>query len=131
MTNNTLSPRRGWRACVSLGAVVLLLAAFCLPLGMAGNAYAASSAEERGQELAQQDPGWEAAQESYGTTQYFLEIPEPESTTVSIGKSLPKTGDAKAAGGIVLCVALAMLAGTVLAVTVIPKRDDEEERDKA
>ena len=93
-------------------------------------AYAASSAEQKGQEYAQQDPGYEAAQQGSGSTQYFLDIeePEPEKAPIDTGSTLPKTGDS-ANSRLVLMIfgGLGVLAIAGLCVALWPRRPEDEE----
>ena len=96
------------------------------------DAFAASSAEQKGIEYAQQDPGYEAAQQGSGSTQYFLDIEEPEPEKAPIdttGTDLPKTGDS-AESRLVLMIfgGLGVLAIAGLCVALWPRRlEDEEE----
>ncbi|MGN0077724.1 MAG: hypothetical protein ACI36V_02960 [Coriobacteriales bacterium] len=121
-----------WRDVLSL----VLLASFlsviwgmCLMVTIE-DAFAATSAEQKGQEYAQQDPGYEAAQQASGSTQYFLDIeePEPEKTPIDT-TGLPKTGDS-AESRLVLMIfgGMGVLAITGLCVAFWPRKleDDEE-----
>lgn len=135
MTNNTQSPHRGLRVCAAIGAAALMLAAFCLPFGIAEIAYGASSAEQKAQEYAQQDPGYQSTDGSSGSTQYYLDIEEPEPTPTPIdtddGSILPKTGDSAESRLLLMGLGgLGVLAIAGLCMAVWPrKRDDEEEED--
>ena len=98
------------------------------------DAFAASSAEQKGIEYAQQDPGYEAAQQGSGSTQYFLDIeePEPEKAPIDTGSTLPKTGDS-ANSRLVLMIfgGLGVLAIAGLCVALWPRKleDDEQPED--
>ena len=98
------------------------------------DAFAASSAEQKGIEYAQQDPGYEAAQQASGSTQYFLDIeePEPEKAPIDTGSTLPKTGDS-ANSRLVLMIfgGLGVLAIAGLCVALWPRKleDDEQPED--
>ena len=110
------------------GIIAVVLGA-CL-MTAACPAYAASSAEQKGQEYAQQDPGYEAAQQASGSTQYFLDIeePEPEKAPIDTGSTLPKTGDS-ANSRLVLMIfgGLGVLAIAGLCVALWPRRSEDEE----
>ena len=94
------------------------------------DAFAASSAEQKGIEYAQQDPGYEAAQQGSGSTQYFLDIeePEPEKAPIDTGSTLPKTGDS-ANSRLVLMIfgGLGVLAIAGLCVALWPRKPEDEE----
>ena len=99
-------------------------------MAAAEDAFAASSAEQKGIEYAQQDPGYEAAQQGSGSTQYFLDIeePEPEKAPIDTGSTLPKTGDS-ANSRLVLMIfgGLGVLAIAGLCVALWPRRSEDEE----
>lgn len=115
------------------GIIAVVLGA-CL-MTAACPAYAASSAEQKGQEYAQQDPGYEATQQGSGSTQYFLDIdePEPEKTPIDTsGTSLPKTGDS-AESRLVLMIlgGMGVMAIAGLCVAFWPRKlDDDEEPEE-
>ena len=125
-----------WRDVFS----VVLLASFlsviwgmCLMVTIE-DAFAATSAEQKGIEYAQQDPGYEAAQQASGSTQYFLDIeePEPEKAPIDTSSTLPKTGDS-ANSRLVLMIfgGLGVLAIAGLCVALWPRKleDDEQPED--
>ena len=100
-------------------------------MAAAEDAFAASSAEQKGIEYAQQDPGYEAAQQGSGSTQYFLDIEEPEPEKAPIdttGTDLPKTGDS-AESRLVLMIfgGLGVLAIAGLCVALWPRKPEDEE----
>ena len=99
-------------------------------MAAAEDAFAATSAEQKGIEYAQQDPGYEAAQQASGSTQYFLDIeePEPEKAPIDTGSTLPKTGDSANSRLVLMIVGgLGVLAIAGLCVALWPRRSEDEE----
>lgn len=123
---------------------VVLLASFlsviwgmCLMVTIE-DAFAATSAEQKGIEYAQQDPGYEGAREGSGSTQYFLDIEEPEPEKVPIdtddGSILPKTGDTAESRLLLMSLGglgVLAIAGLCIALWPSKRKDDEPEDEDA
>lgn len=122
-----------WHVIGVLGTTVLLLAFLGMGLGAGNTAYAASSAEKKAQEYAQQNLDYASAEESSGTTKYYLDIEEPEAkpTPASIDtQSLPKTGDsAQSRTFLMICGGLGVLAIAGLCVALKPRKLDDDPDD--
>ena len=135
--NPSSTLQRARQAVAVLGCAALMLAFLGFAALASSAAYAASSAEQKGQAYSQQDPGYEAAEESSGTTQYYLDIEKPKSSSVLIDTSggtsgLPKTGDDIDKRLVVLvcgCVAIVTLVAT--AAVLWPRKGDDDESENA
>lgn len=133
--NQASTLKRAWQIVVVLGCAALMLAFLGFGTVAGNTAYAASSAAQKGEGYAQQDPGYEAAEEGSGTTQYFLDIEKPQSSSVPIntsgsGSGLPKTGDdAQKYFVIAVCGCVAIVTLIATAAALWPRKRDEDCED--
>ena len=124
--------QRIWQAIAIMGSVTLVAVLLGLGLPAGSTAYAASSAEQKGQEYAQEDPGYQTIQEASGSTQYYLDIeePEPEPSSIDTGEAtgLPKTGDSTESRLLLMGFGgLGVMAIAGLCVALWPRKHDDDD----